>query len=160
MEQQPYVYTSLYDGSQLPAERQLKFLVPESFYRRLRTEKLLRKRTFQDLLNEALEQALHAWDRDRADEEDAFRDTEEEHALSLGLIDAKSESFHLRKGEYRWVRMWIDFMRELPEQTVAAMKQAIEDYLRYFRSSRLKGPSGSADNLCGEGDGDGKTRSE
>jgi hypothetical protein len=155
MEQQPYIYTSLYDGSQLPAERQLKFLVPEVFYRRLRTEKLLRKRSFQDLLNEALEQALRAWDRDRADEEDSFRDMDSDRALNMGLIEAKSESLLLRKGEYQGVRVWLDFVRELPEQTVAAMKQAIEDYLRYFRSSRLKGPSGS-----GEGDGDGQTRSE
>ena len=160
MDPRNYIYTSVYDGSQLPADRQLKFLVTEVLYRRLQTEKLLQKRTAQDLLNEAMEHAFHAWDRNRAIEEDNIRDMEEDRALGLGLIEVKNESFLLRKGEFRLVHLWINFIRELPAETVAAMRQLVEDYLRYFRSSRLKGPSGSAVNLSKEGDHDGETRPE
>jgi hypothetical protein len=160
MDPRQYIYKSRYDGAQLPADRQLKFLVPEVHYRRLQTEKLLQKRSAQDLLNEALENAFHAWDRDRADAEDALRDTAEERALRSDLIDVKHESFDLRKGEYQLVRLWLEFVRKLPEQTVVAVKQMVEDYLRFFGSSRLKGRSGTAANPGGEGDRDGKTRPE
>lgn len=160
MDPRQYIYTSRYDGSQLPADRQLKFLVPEVLYRRLQTEKLLQKRTAQDLLNEALEHAFHAWERDRVDEAESFRDMEEERALKSGDIDVKSESFLLRKGEYPLVHLWIEFMRELPEQTVVAVRQVVEDYLRYFRSSRLKVRSGAAVSPSGEGESDGETSPE
>jgi hypothetical protein len=132
-----FVYRTL-DGRNLPAERQVKFLCPEVFYERLKAEKLLQRRPLQELLVEAVERALETWEQDRKIDFDLMRETAEARALQLGLIEFKEYQLLLRKGEFQWVHIWLQFMRELPHSTVQAAQQWIQDTLRYFRSSRLK----------------------
>lgn len=135
--------TYAYEDSQgrfLSAEQQLKFLCPKSYYERLKSEKVLQKRALQDLLNHALELAFSYWEQDRRITRDFERECDEDRALNRGLVQFKTESFTLQKGERRRVQMWIDFMRELPEETVNGTRQLIQDSLRFFRSSRLKRP--------------------
>ena len=150
----------IYEDSQerrLSAEQQLKFLCPKSYYERLKSEKVLQKRALQDLLNHALELAFSSWEQDRRITQEFERESALDQALYIGQIQSKAEVFYLRKGEYRWVQMWIDFLRELPEETVNGTRQLIQDSLRFFRSSRLKRPESPKPQ---EEDIDGKTRAE
>jgi len=137
-------------GTSRLATQQVKFLCPPSTYERLKNEKLLQRRPLQDLLNDALEMALDAWEQDhdlspnerRASEEqhEMDRDLEEREALRRGLIPYKSETFLLRDGEYQWMQIWMWFMRDLPEDTVSSAKRIVKDLLDFFKSSRRRKP--------------------
>jgi hypothetical protein len=114
--------------------RQVKFYCSEEDYQRLQSEKAKTGLPVQDLLTEALRLLLQdiEW-RIEIDHE-----SEQWKRRRDGVIDRLPEELHLKHGERHWVDMWLNFIRELPEQTVTAEKQVIQDFLRFFRSSRLK----------------------
>ncbi len=88
--------------------------------------------TLQDLIFKAVDEYLQ--DAEISDDIriDQQRETERLRAT------LPSNEFLALVEKRRWVEIWIEFMRELPEQTVAAQRQLIQDSLKFFRSSRLK----------------------
>ncbi len=114
--------------------RQIKFYSTEEQFQAIQSLRVLKNMTVQDLMTEAVDALVE----ELGQLEDVERDMAVRKALSVGIVPAMSESFMLRKGEKTLMDLWLNCIRCLPDATVFAFRQIMQDSLRFFESSRLK----------------------
>ncbi|HAX44825.1 MAG TPA: hypothetical protein DCY80_19980 [Solibacterales bacterium] len=114
--------------------RQIKFYCTEDQFQRLQNLKVLRHATTQELMNEALEDALAGLRRD----EEAGFEMGLRRELQGGSVTSIVIPFEVRKGEETKLRVWQGCIRTLPSETIDAFGHLMLGCLRFFNSSRLK----------------------
>jgi hypothetical protein len=111
--------------------KQIKFYCTEENFKLLQSVKVRQRSTIQRLMEGAVLDIIHGGD-DFGDPGGAPQ------GKQLTLDERMEEYISVKSAEERhWVEMWLQFTRELPTETVDAQKQLIQDYLKFFRSSRL-----------------------
>lgn len=121
-------------GQNRSKTRQIKFYCTEKQFGQFQALKERHNSSTQKLMSEALEALFSEYEI----HEDIEQDMKEERALNMGIIPARTYHFLLRKGEFQWMSVWHTCLVELPDATLFALRQIMEDTLKFFRSSRLK----------------------
>ncbi len=114
--------------------RQIKFYCSEEQFKALQTLKAQRNVSTQQLMAEALDLTIVAHGVAYQIEREMKRDPE----LDPAKIKAREYSFLLKEDEYDWVKLWVDCLWNLPDATLFALRQLMQDALKFFKSSRLK----------------------
>jgi hypothetical protein len=114
--------------------RQIKFYCSETEFQSLQALKQRRNTSTQQLMAEALESLLF----ENECVEEIERDVQLEKALNAGIVPARTYTFMLLKGEYQWMQAWLTCLRFLPDGTLLAFRQLMQDMVKFLESSRLK----------------------